>query len=406
MIKKIIPSILKDKAKNKIRSTLHLVPIRYLQLANIIISKGITNMISFSYDELKTKTLQYVESLKIDDFSYKYAYSRNSPTLYASIYACMLYGLHGEIDNFSDEKKKNWADYFNSFQSEEDGYFRDPLLKGEEFEGDIHWGDGWGIRHLAAHIIIAYTRLGYTPKYPFYFLNDYYNTSYLKKWLNGLFDTKGMWSASNYIMNIVTLMQYSRDYMDDKKADNAIQFILNWLKEKQNEDTGLWHNKKTESLAELNNAIRGAYHYFPLFIYENIDIKHKEKIIDNILKTQNNWGGFEEENTPSGACEDIDAIDPLIRFTKDTSYRKEEVDIALKQALVWVLTNYNKDGGFTYMPLTPHEYGAHTLTSSLAEESNLMATWFRTLCLAYMTDYLGIPNSFDIKRFPGYEIPL
>lgn len=392
--------------KKFLLSKLHAVPKRQLDIANNVINVGVPQILSFKYSDFKDEILAYVDSLKIGDFKYKYAKSRKTTTLYASIYACMLYGLLEEMDQFSEQEKKDWADYFNSFQNEKDGFFYDPGLLGEAFNGNGDWGDGWGKRHLAGHIIIAFIRLGHTPKYAFNFLEDYYHSEYLNKWLNHLFATENMWSASNYIMNIVTLLQYSRDYMNDTKSNSSIEFILSWLDRKQDKETGLWHVTPLKTERELHTAIRGAYHYYPLFIYDDKTINFQEKVIDLILKTQNSWGGFEEELHPSGACEDIDALDPLIRFTLNTKHRKAEVDIAVKKALYWVMSNRNNDGGFSFMPLTPHEYGAHQATTSHANESNLMATWFRTLCLAYMLKYLRIDNQFTLITSPGYEIPL
>ena len=406
MIKKLIPHSLKEKLKDKIMISLHLLPARQVELTNSIISQGIKNFLEYDYIKMRNETLAYVEKLEVKPFIYKYSQSNSFHTLYSSIYACLIKGMYGELDKLDEQKKKEWAQYFDSFQSPEDGYFRDPVLKCEEFEGDCGWGDGWGIRHLAGHILIAYARLGHTPKYKFSFLKDYYNVDYLSTWLEKLFIEKDMWSASNYIMNITTLLQYSRDYMDDRKANHAIEFILSWLKKKQNQSTGMWHNGVLNSYKELSNAIRGAYHYYPLFIYDNWEIEGKEKVIDLILSSQNSWGGFEKEQTPSGACEDIDALDPLIRFTLDTNYRVDEVKFAVNKSLIWILSNKNEDGGFSFMPKTPHEYGNHPVTSSLRDESNLFATWFRTLTLAYVCQFLDLNNNYDIKIYPGYEINL
>lgn len=405
LIKTVIPERLKERVKDRIKSNLNLVPARTLDISNRISKVGIPNYLSFSYGDLKKSALSYSRSLKVGEFQYKYAHSRTQPVLYASVYACMLEGMFGELENYEQETKRKWADYFDSFQSE-DGYFRDPALAGEEFEGDVEWGDGWGIRHLAGHIIIAYARLGHTPKYSFKFLEPFYEVNYISRWLQGLFSTKDMWSASNYVMNIVTLLQYSRDYMQDSKAEASVRYILKWLEDRQNSESGLWHNSLPSTQKELNSAIRGAYHYFPLFIYEKQEVKFQDKIVDSILKTQNSWGGFEENLSAAGACEDIDAIDPLIRFSFNSGYRKDEVSLAMKRAMIHVLSNRNLDGGFSFMAETPHEYGGHVLTSSLKGESNLMATWFRILCLAYMVQYLEIENNFDIRTFPGYEISL
>ena len=168
----------------------------------------------------------------------------------------------------------------------------------------------------------------------------------------------------------------------------------------------MWHDYTIRGYPELGDAIRGAYHFYPLFVYEGKAVSHREKTIDWILKSQNSWGGFEKEKCPSGACEDIDALEPLMRFVSQTAHRREEAEIAVKRALVWVLAHRRADGGYESLIENGCHYGAHPQTSSKPRESNLFATWFRTLCLAYMTQFLKMPNNFDIRRFPGYEISL
>ena len=74
--------------------------------------------------------------------------------------------------------------------------------------------------------------------------------------------------------------------------------------------------------------------------------------------------------------------------------------------MVWQMASRNADKGFSFYVRSQQEYGGHPLTTSLRDESSLFATWFRTLCLAYETQYLGIHNKFDIGHYPGYEIRL
>ncbi len=406
MLKKLLPESIKESIKDKIKSNLSLVPKRSFDIANRVASVGVDNFLKFEYEDFKLATLKYVDSMNISNFEYTFSGSNKTSVLYGSVYACMLKGMFGELDNLSLQEKRKWGDFFDSFQSESDGYFRDANLEGEEFENKGIWGDGWGIRHLAAHIIIAYARLGFRPKHDFKFLEKYYEVEYVRQWLNSFDFSKDVWSQSNYIMNAVTLLQFARDYMDEDRADQPIKIILEWLRNSQRADTGMWHNYELTSYHQIGDAIRGAYHFYPLFFYEDEKLPFGDKIIEVILSSQNSWGAFEDQLMASGACEDIDAIDPLIRFNLDTDYRTKDVKQALKRSMLWILTNLNKDGGFTFMPETPHEYGLHPLTSSLTGESNLMATWFRTLCLAYILDYLEIENNFELQKYPGYELPL
>ncbi|MGC1473623.1 MAG: hypothetical protein WA775_13605 [Psychroserpens sp.] len=406
MIKRLLPTGIKDVVKDKIKSSLRLVPQRTLDMANRVAVGGVNRYLAFEYETFKKQTLAYVEEMCTGNYSYRFANSVKQDVLYASIYACMIKGMFGELDNLSKEDKKRWTKYLDSFQSEDDGYFRDPNLAGNEFENDGAWGDGWGKNHLVGHAIIAYARLGSRPKYDFKFLEPYYDHGYLRQWLSDFDFSQNVWSQSNYIMNVVTTLQYSRDHMGDLNAQEAINTCLNWLRSSQCEDTGMWHDYDITSYKTTSDAIRGAYHFYPLFFYEHEVLPFGEKIIDIILSSQNSWGGFENEFMPAGACEDIDALDPLLRFSQHTNYRESEVKFAVKKSMIWYLASLNKTGGFEFMLETPNEYGKHPLTSSKINEANMFGTWFRTLGLAYILDYLKIPNDFDIGHYPGYEIKL
>ena len=145
--------------------------------------------------------------------------------------------------------------------------------------------------------------------------------------------------------------------------------------------------------------VQFAYHLLPMFFYDNIDINNKEIIIDLCLKTQNIAGGFGVKIN-SSACEDIDSIDILIRFSQLTSYKKEEIDLALKRAFIWVLANQNNDGGFVFRRNEAFMYG-HEQMSSGKNESALFPTWFRTLTIGYLSNYFYNKDFFFVKS-PGF----
>ena len=168
----------------------------------------------------------------------------------------------------------------------------------------------------------------------------------------------------------------------------------------------MWHAKKAGEMTLIEKlfAVRGAYHFYPLFEYDGIKVPYREKIVDFILPLQNRWGAFAPEECRSGACEEIDALEPLIRFSHELGYRTTAVRAAVRRSLIWCLSSRCPDGGFSFYPCAGQAYGGHPLTTNLAGESSLFATWFRTLTLAYQLRFLGIANSFNIGRYPGYEI--
>ena len=98
------------------------------------------------------------------------------------------------------------------------------------------------------------------------------------------------------------------------------------------------------------------YHLWLLYFYDRRPIQYIERSIDSCLKTQNLYGGF---GVPlnSSACEDIDSIDPLIRLSLETDYRKTEIMDALKRALPWILVNMNSDGGWGFRRYEAFQYG-------------------------------------------------
>lgn len=401
---------LKDSIKGEMLKRLHARPAITEALASKVVRDGVPRYLQWSYTAEKERVLRYVESQRTAEFDYRFCDSAPGPCLYGSIYACMLLGMFGELEKWDSQRKAAWVAYFDRFQSETDGLFRDPSLNGPDYEGEAGWmqgwGDGWGARHLAGHIIIAYARLGATPRYPFRFLEPFFEKAYLDTWLKQIDFSSAMWGQSNYIMNLFILLQYARDYQGETRAADPIKQILEWLQRRQRADTGMWHDYTLEGYPAIGDAIRAAYHFYPLYVYEGVDIPHKERIIDTILDSQNSWGGFNPEGQPSGACEDIDALEPLIRMARACSHRKEEVRIAVQRAFVWIMACQGADGGYASLPMNACHYGAHPFTTSEVGESNLFATWFRSLCLCYVVDFLEVRNEYSLGRYPGYEIAL
>ncbi len=404
-----LPSLrtLKDRAKSIALARLHGEPKITSQLATKVLRDGLPSYLNWDFKDEKTRVLGYLETMRVGDFDYKFCATAPGPCLYGSIYACMLKGMFGELDQADDAYKARWRAHLDGFQSEEDGHFRDPVLAGPSYEGQAGWGGGWGKTHLAGHIIIAYARLGGVPKYPFRFLEPYYEAEYLQDWLDQFDFTSNVWSQSNHIMNLCMLLQYARDYMGEVRAAQPVRQILTWLKASQRADTGMWHDYDIQGYPEIGDAIRGAYHFYPLYVYDGIEVPHREAIIDTVLRSQNSWGCFNPNQMPAGACEDIDALEPLVRFSVQVpEYRQDAVRVALKRALIWLQCCQNEDGGYVSLPLNACHYGGHPYTTSGVGESNLFATWFRSLNMAYVTAGAQLKIGYQLGRYPGYEIQL
>lgn len=367
-------------------------------LIDRIINQGIPSAINFDFEKVKKKTLSFVENMRVNDsfIKYKFAPSQQKEDIYSSTYACLIYAMYGEIDKFTDAQKQEWVNYFNSFQNPKDGLWYDLSLKNPHYN-DSDW---WGARHLAIHIISAYSALGAKPKYKLSFVEKYYDKKALYAWLdsynwNGFFDHDN--DIDNKIMNIGVIMQYNRDYWGDEDAKEAIDNLVSYLDSKINPITGMWGRCDISNKYELSRAVQFAYHLLRLYFYDNREIKYGNKIIDLTLKTQNLLGGYGVQFN-SSACEDMDSIDLLVNLSNRKDLRVVE---SLKKALVWVLSNQNEDGGFVFRRNESFWYGHERLRSN-KNESNMFATWFRTLALVKLTNFLNIPNQYRYERFPGF----
>ena len=265
-------------------------------------------------------------------------------------------------------------------------------------------GDGWGRRHFIPHYFIALNVIGCVPRYHFRYLSAFYDKKFIYEFWNSL-DWVNAWSSSNIFMNIVCTLQYERDYMGNIDVQDAIEASQKWLLDHIRDDCGMWYEGNMKKKAAKMEAIRAAYHLYPVLVYDQIDFPYKEKAIDLILECQNKFGGFDIRKN-SSACEDIDAIEPLIRLSiLCPKYRKEEIRLSIKKAFGWVVQNQMLDGGCVFRLGEDFDYG-HVNLSSKANQSNLFGTWFRTLSVCYMYNYLSKVDQIQLYRLPGYEFSL
>jgi len=350
--------------------------------------------------DLFLKVEKFLKNSNINNLTdYVYSASCNIPNIYASCYAVMIYSLLGKLNNIGTEEKNNWITYLDSFQKKEDGLFYDMTIYNDLYDTE----DWWGAKHLAAHLISAYTSLNVKPKYQFEFLKPFYSKEHLLHLLeNENWDGFSLHCnhLDNKIINIGILLQYQRDFFNDNKAATAVKFLLDYLESKINPATGLWGNFNRYDPDELSRAVQFGYHIYLLFFYDKRKIIYKEQLINNILSTQNIFGGF-GGLLNSSACEDIDSIDLLVRLSKLTDYRNDDIKKSLCHALHWVLSNFNDDGGAVFRRNESFYYG-HEQMQSKPNESSLFPTWLRLLSIAYIGKVLDVGYDLNIVNCAGY----
>ena len=364
-----------------------------------LITSGIKHYFDFDFYKFKSNVLGYLESLKGNgSFEYRFAKSSTEPTVYASMYVCLLQSLFGILGEKDDNYKLKWAQYFDSFQNPDDGFYYDPTIN-TPFYNKTDW---WGKRHLVPHLIMAYTALGHKPKYQFKWVSEYYGKEAIDallaeaNWNMAMMDDTDI---DNKIMNIGVTLQYQRDFFNDEAAGESISYLKSCLLSKINPNTGMWGVYDLDNPKEKARMVQFAYHLFRLYFYDGDEINNPERIINLIIESQNEYGGF-AANLNSGACADIDAVDPLVYLSKQTDYRHRDIEKTLRKALIFILGNQNDDGGFVFLRDSKFFYGDKQ-TSSIRNESSLFPTWFRTLSIAYIFDFLNI-KGFNLVRSPGY----
>jgi hypothetical protein len=350
---------------------------------------------------IRLKTLDYLESMRIKSYPYgRYVYSalQEKPILYASVYAVLTRSLYDDLE-LSEKQRMEWVDYIQHHQAE-DGLFKDPIVANRLADT----ADWWGWRHLTLHVIMALNAFGAVPKKKFKFLTKFRNKSFIANWLESRDWKNDSANVSNEIQNYGTLLQYARDFQGEGWARDAVSYLLDGLDNLRDSSTGLW-GRCFNTPVSLSTGIQTAYHLWLLYLYDRRPILNTQQMIDKCLLTQNKLGGF---GFPfdSSACEDIDSIDPLARLYSVSSYRRDEIQSAMKRALLWTLANMNADGGFVFRRFEPFLYGHESLFSGI-NQSALFPTWFRTLSMAYISKIL--PDSFVGKlrwkflNCPGHQ---
>ncbi|MBA4375977.1 MAG: hypothetical protein C0401_07375 [Anaerolinea sp.] len=330
---------------------------------------------------LRQKTLAYVESnhkseISMGAYSYK---PGGPPLLYASCYAALVRHLYGDLDSLSASERMEWVTYIQKHQSN-DGLYRDPSIACTRAE-QMDW---WGWRHLTLHVLMALSALGGVVEKPFKLLDQFRKPGNMGYWLETRNWEHEPTSVSNEVQNYATMLQYDRDFHDEKWCDNALSELYVWLDQHQDPKTGLWWNHfDTPQL--LSRGVRTGYHLWLLYFYDQRPIQYIEQIIDSCLASQNRLGGFDVQLN-SSACEDIDSIDPLVRLFFQTDYRRDDIRKALERALPWVLTNINPEGGWVFRR---HErFWLHELMDTGNDEASMFPTWFRSLSLAFIAQVL------------------
>ncbi len=364
--------------------------------------------------EIRKGVLNWVASQRMGGRSTEYRFTKSSgPTLLSTCFAVLTMELFDYIRNLTAEERSTFALNIRSCEDKTTGLFIDPQLRKEDLlKPDAHSWDYLSIQ-FTKFAVMALDALGEQITQRFEFLEPYRDAKYLIRWLEER-NWKNPWLESNNIMFVGCLLLYEYIKIKDSKALEMVYKLLDWHDRYQDPKTGFWGTNQGASLA---NAMAGAYHIYLIYHYLKRPIRYKEKIIDSTLSLQQKDGLFVAEGG-GGSCEDLDAIDILVKLTIVTDYRKEDIKQALLKSLQVLMLGQNKDGGFSWKIKTKKGligkfkdfnrtayYSDWTKMPFRLYRSDMWSTWFRPLATAlivtaYPEDF-GDDVKFRFRRLPG-----
>jgi hypothetical protein len=344
-----------------------------------------------SISEIKERATLYFSRLRVQEgdnlLGYRFSTSVFRPTLYSLISVLMIKHLLG----IQDKWERQELALLKSFQ-DDDGLFKDPVIACEKAETE----DWWGWRHLTLHALMALALFGTPASKELKHLKQFQEPGRFKAHLDSRdWGDRAAWT-SNELQNLGVMIQYARDFQGHGELQGMMDFLFDYLDSKQDPTTGLFGNRFSAP-RERSLGIQAGYHFWLLYFFDKRPIHHVERIIDQLLLSQNILGGYGVKLN-SSACEDIDSIDPLVRFARTSEYRHSDIQTSLQKAFRFFLSNLNRDGSWVFRRHEPLLM-VHSELYSRANEGNLFFSWFRLLAFSYCLKGLAtIPAGFE---FPG-----
>lgn len=347
------------------------------------------------------------------------------PGFFSTCFAVLAEETLGTLSKWNSDRRQKVVDEINAQQDQDSGAFGLELVKvAELFRGSL-----CEIRYVRYQLtyfaLSALSALGACPRYPLKFAERFLNREYALGWAEAG-PWHDPWNHSNRIMFLLRFLIYLADNEGQDKAWEVYDVIVDDLLKRQDTNTGLWHG-----LGECSarHAVYAAYHFFPFIFWRGILPPFAERIIDSVLSIQHADGLF-GDLPGGGACEDLDAIDTLVKFSLFSNHRSGDVKSALIRAFDRILQLQRPDGGFpNYLdnrsksfkrrvgehllldkilnrPYRPQKvyYSGWCAVGAAKGESDMWAAWFRPLALCLIVSRypeLGaLPNGMRFHSFP------
>lgn len=334
----------------------------------------------------------------------------NQGTLLGTCFACFLAHLIGRTEDLPGRVAIERE--LKSLPLDSDGWIHSPELEtGGFIRADRH--DHEYLRAQVTFFVRCALRcLGLRPVVPIAWARRLVERHAVWEYLDGL-DWSNPWLVSNWDMFLgAFLLEWTDDEPESSDVVAAVQAYFDWHDRRMNATTGFWGDH-----SDLLNAMAGGFHVLLHYDYAGRMYSGIENAVHTTLKLV--WrDGLYVYGGGGGSCEDLDAVDILVRLGQRSTVDQDQVRGCLARVVRRILSARNADGGFPWR-LQPsgaafvrsvgeartlsdwaasfayrlrhrshyhcvHYYSSFSKYPFAIEKSDIWSTWFRLLAVVLM----------------------
>jgi len=297
--------------------------------------------IPLSFEKISSKLFSYVCDLYLPGERFPYSLQKGGyGTLLGSAFAAYIASMLCREQELPG--KKQIADEILCLRDPDTGLFVDPALKSPHFLNPSSHSALYTTLQSTCFCLAALHALGVDFDRRIKWLSPLLEQGKIEKWLDEL-DWNNPWLVSNLDMFLgIFLLEWQAHDPNEPRISNALEEYFRWHDAKQIETTGYWGSQK-----DVLNAMAGAYHIVLHYDYAEKTMQYVDRMIDSTLGLI--WkDGLFVYGGGGGSCEDMDAIDILVRLSLISDYRREDVEKTLTKSAYALSLGQAADGGYSW----------------------------------------------------------
>ena len=391
-----------------------------------------SDVLNVPFSKISDQLFDYICSLYQHDVRFPYPLQHGQKgSLFGTAFATYVAQMLGRTNELPG--KQQIVDYVLSLRNPATGLFADPDIAIQHFLKPDHHSELYVSLQTTSFCYACLQALEVDVDWQIPWLEPLLVKGQLVKWLDNL-EWGNPWLVSNLDMFVGNLLL---TWQQNDPADSAVAAAVDeyfvWHNVNQDSRTGFWGEQKS-----LFNAMAGGYHIYIHYDYANRRINYVDKIIDSTLQLVARDGLF-VYGGGGGSCEDMDAIDILVRCSLLSDYRRNEVRQVLLNAAQMLNTGQLSDGGFSWRVqprftdifnfsngyeflnrkiynllfkarhrshyASAHNYSSLKIYPYHLHRSDTWSSWFRPLALAFIAqrypDDFNEPCNWRSPHWPG-----